>query len=211
MPAGRPRLQEGNLPSICLESPDPLRMTGWFRVWMANHFGSSATIENPVLQNFVWNADPKQTQIAIESSSSWNPQVVEFRPSIIIKRGGWQNLKFGINNRMMGNIPGKPGITAYANYWQGSHTLFVCAGEDGECELLAREVFRELNQNGQRLQTLLGMFKFAVTEVGEMGKLEEASENFVVPINVAYVLEEAWFIEDEGPLIKKLDLAMLTP
>lgn len=206
---GRPRLAVGRLPPLCRVGPRLLTMTGFFRMWMANHFAAPDTIEDPALQQFVWSPDPAATGIMIESSSKWVPELTEHRPAIVIKRGSWRPLRMGINNRLFGTD--KPGTFYYANYWQGSHVLFCCSGADGECEHLATEVYRELNEFGPRLETLLGLFRFEVVEVGELATLEEANQNFVVPITVAYVMEEVWAVDTEAPLFTKLDMAVVIP
>jgi hypothetical protein len=49
--------------------------------------------------------------------------------------------------------------------------------------------------------------RFAVAEVGELAILEEGRQNYVVPITVAYTVQEFWLIRQEAPKVNRIDLA----
>jgi hypothetical protein len=202
-----PRLQPGLLPSLCALGPRLLTMTKLFRVWMIYHF-SADNLENLQLERLLWQPDQQATGVVIEANTAYDPQKTEYRPAVIIKRQSWRRVRVGIGNRYMGEMS-RDGIMHHANLWQGAHTIFCLAGEDGEAELLATEVFRELNEHADVVQQLLGLHRLEVAEVGEVSILEEASQHFVVPINIGYAVMESWRVRQEAPFFKRLDLSIL--
>lgn len=212
-----PRLDAQWFRSVCELGPRPLVATGWFKLWMQGHFADRANIEDQTdqaLPRNLWHPDFKIAKIAIESVTAWRPELTEHRPSIIIKRNAWKNIRLGIDNRMMPTAP--DGHNYYTNWWQGGHTLYCISGDGAETEKLAAEVFRELNEFGPTVRRILDLKRFQVLEVGELYKVKtDARENFAVPISVGYVYEEAWKVVQEAPLFNQLltviDLATFQP
>jgi hypothetical protein len=186
-------------------------MTGWLRIWMTGHFLTASNIEDQsqALQNSLWTPT-NTTGIVIESSTRWAPELTEVRPSVIIKRNGWKRLRLGIGDKMMGTVQ-PSGQDVFANAWQGSHTLFCITDKGAETELLAAEVYRELNQFSSVFRDALALLRFEVSEVGELMLLEKARQSFVVPIVVAYAFVETWQLNQQAPIIKGIDLAMMHP
>lgn len=219
--ANTPRLDAQWFRSICELGPRPLVATGWLKIWLQGHFAAKAQIEDApadgsdnALTRGLWHPDFKTTSLVIESVTKWQPEVTEFRPSIIIKRNAWKHMRLGIDNRM---IPGgTDGANRYTNWWQGSHTIFCIAGDGAEVEKLAAEVFRELNEFSPVVRRILDLKRLEVMEVGEVFKVKtNARENFAVPITISYVYEEAWKVQQEAPLFRRLlaeiDLAAFQP
>lgn len=199
--------------SLCELGPRPLVTTGLLRLWMTHHFANKDLLEgkNPNLLKSLWTADTK-TGIAIESVTKWKPELTEKRPGIMIKRHAWKRIRIGIGDRHMFTWP-IDGQESFTNLWQGSHTLFcITGGGDGaETEILAAEVFRELNQFSEVFRQTLNLVRFEVAEVGELMMLEQARENFVVPVTVAYVYQEGWRVLREAPKIRRIDMALFQP
>jgi hypothetical protein len=198
------------LPQLCGLAPRLLSMNGLFRVWMTYHFGDSSRIIDDILKEKLWHADPKETRISIEPHSAYKTDLTEKRPAIIIKRQGWQRIRIGINNMRMGEIS-LDGAEYYVNLWQGSHTLFCISGVPAEVERLATEVFEDLNRFAPAVRRKMDLIRLEVAEAGEYGKLEESGKNYVVPINVGYVLADTWTLRQEAPFLKSLDLSLMFP
>ena len=196
--------------SLCELGPRPLVATGWFRLLLAGHF-QPGNLEDTseTIGKMLWKPD-NTTGIMIESITRWVPELTEKRPAVIIKRNGWRRLRLGIGDKMFG--PGDPaGQEFFANAWQGSHTLFCIAGKGAETEKLAAEVYREMNEFGPAIRATLDLLRFEVTEVGELMLLEEARQNFVVPVVVAYAFVESWQLQDSSPPLTGIDLALMEP
>jgi hypothetical protein len=198
---GIPYLDLAQLPSICSTERVAriLPTDGFFRAWLIQHFSQPTLIEDPDLQHLIWNVDPMKTRIAIESNAVWEPRLVEKRPGIIIKGQDWDEMCVGINNRWQGEVPLDGGTRYYSKFWTGAHTFFVLGGEDGEVKKLALEVARELGQFGVAVATSVNLFRWRVAKIGALGRLAEAMEHFVIPVNVEYAFEEAWGVTGVAP------------
>jgi hypothetical protein len=96
---------------------------------------------------------------------------------------------------------------------RGSHTLFCLAGEGGEVEVLGAEVFRELLGFSSLIRRTLDLTRFGVSELGPVHELQESTENYAVPITVAYASTLTWSIEQDAPKLKRfvLSASMLAP
>ncbi len=177
---------------LCSDMPQPLLMTGVMINWMRMHFGSSSRINLEDLQDYIWT-DSVDSVLTIESVYKYDAAKSEKRPGIFIKRNAWKVERQGIDDRKMlaTNFDAWP---QYLAFFKGSHTLFCVAGESAEAELLATEVYRELIMSGPRARQVFGLLRFVVTDIGEVSLLEEATENFVVPITVAYGGQLSWQI-----------------
>lgn len=205
----RSRLDVSVLPGLCSLGPPELLMTGIFRVWMIYHFSDPARIVYERLRDKVWQRDPAATGIVIEAHDVEDLNLTETRPAIIIKRQAWKRIKIGIADRRMGELT-EDGSEHCACLWQGAHTLFCIGSTGGEANLLAGEVRQELNQFAQPVRHRAGLNRLEVAEVGETARLDqEGGKNRVVPVNVAYVLEESWILRQEAPFLKRLDMSLL--
>lgn len=196
--------------SICALMPRPQVVQGLLVSWMRNHFSAAPNIEDSTLGNTLWAADVSKTGIAIDSVYRWQPALTEMRPGIFVKRNGWRILHLGIDDRKMGVTP-PSGNPQYAAYIQGAHSLFCVAGAPAECEILGAEVYRELLEFGPKIREAFGFMRFQVMEVGEVSILEEARQNFVLPISVAYAAEETWEIVKQAPPLKTIKLSTFLP
>jgi hypothetical protein len=195
--------------SICALMPRPQVVQGLLVSWMRVHFSDAPNIEDPALKNTLWAADIRQTGIAVDSVYKWQPALTEFRPGIFIKRGPWKIVRLGIDDRRMGVPPS--GYRQYSTYVQGAHTLFCVSNAPAECEILGAEVFRELIEFGPIIRQAYGFMRFQVMEVGEVSILEEARQNFILPISVAYAAEESWEIVQQAPPLKSIKLSTFLP
>jgi hypothetical protein len=213
-----PRFDTRWLSNLCHLGPRPLLTTGWLRLWLTHHFAAASLLESQEasVQKDLWTPNINTTGIAIESVTKWEPKLTEKRPAIMIKRNTWRRLRVGIGDRMMFTWP-IDGQDTWANFWQGSHTLFCMTPggitDGAEAELLAAEVYRELNQVGVIVRRILNLAKFEVVEVGELMILDmgHARENFVVPITVAYAYQEAWRTLQETQKMRFINWALMQP
>jgi hypothetical protein len=185
----------------------PLVLTGFLRDYLVRHF-QAMTIEDNALRHLIWKND-LTTPILIESIHRWRPQLTEARPAVIIKRNAYSNRRVGIGDRMQGNPADRLGNAHFATYWLGSHTLFCLGGSGAQAELLATEVQRELTEFGPVIQRAVGLHRYQVVEVGEVGELEESTENFVVPVAVAYAFEQKWVLLSQAPRLAHVSLSMI--
>lgn len=176
-------------------TPTPLRLTGWLQLWLTQKFARAENIVQAGLKDKVWT-DTEDTKIAILPLTAWEPTLTERRPGLVIKRQELRQVRLGIDNRLMGTVNGPSGYGTqqYMTSLQGSHTVFCIAGESGEAEQLAAEVGYEMLKFAPLMRALLDFIRIELVGIGELTKLEEASENFMVPVNLAYVFRAEWQI-----------------
>ena len=197
-----------DLSSLCSMLNRPIVLTGLFRDVLIRHFSSDKYIEEPDLRHLIWKPG-EDTGILIESIHRWRPETTERRPAVIVKRNAYQNERRGIGDRRMGPITDKEGNNHYVTFWKGSHTLFCIGGTGAQAEILATEVQRELTEFGPELVRTLGLMRFQVTEIGAVGELEEAQENFVVPVTVGYAYEERWVTKLQASRLNSVSLSLI--
>jgi len=215
-PAARGTRRRASLPSTtpiplsqlgehCPPHWRPQLLTGFFREVLTRHFGDPANIEHPDLLSYVWR-DALDTGILIESVYRWRGENVGKCPAIIIKRNAYRNLRFSLGDQA--GDDGR-GTRHFATAWVGSHSLF-CLHETGAAvDLLATEVQRELTEFAPVFKEYLGLLAFAVTEVGAVSEVEEATENHVVPVTVGWAYTETWALAKEAPPLWEVSLAHL--
>lgn len=194
--------------AICSVGATPTLVTGYLRQWLESHFAQPDTIEQKLLRSKLWKSVRTETGIEIEAVTAWKPSTTEFRPALLIGRNDWNNIRLGIEDRMMG---GTTSSDHYAAYFQGSHTVFAVSTLPFEAELLALEAYRELLGFGPVVRRELGLKRFQMSQVGKIFQVEEASQHYAIPITLAYVAEERWQITPHSPFLKQIILSKFLP
>lgn len=190
---------------LCDSGFRPNKLTGIMLLWMAQHFSVKDRILEPGLKDRIWTSDFETSKIQILPIDEWKPQTTEQRPAIIAKRHDIKFVRYGIDNRLMGG--GIPNNTRriHVSGMQGSHTLFCIAGEGGEAEQLAAEVSQELMKFAPIVREWLNLLRLELVSIGTLSILEEASQNFVVPIDIAYAYLEQWELAPlDVPLLNEI-------
>lgn len=194
------------LSSLCSFGQTPRMITAMLRQILLQHFVDANNVRDPylrqyLLDNGVWSAD-EETGLYIESLSRWRPELTEARPAVVIQGHAWRWRRVGI-----GNFSGerwRTGEMCYAGLWQGSHTVFAIGNEGAETQTLAAEIAKLLLNFGPLIIDQMSLHDFQVLEIGELSALKEATENYVSPVNMAYVAEEAWSLQVDAPRLKRI-------
>lgn len=200
---GSPELKVEHFSSPCSFGLTPLLMTGFLIQWLGDHFSTRENIEHPELRDILWRANTRNG-ILIASITDWDPAAVEKRPAVIIKRNAWQPERIAIDDRL---TPSADGYEHYYTIMRGSHTLFCLAGEGGEVEILGAEVFREMLTFGSLIRRTLDLKRFTVADLGPVNELQESTENYAVPVTVAYASNLSWDLQQDSPKLKRLVLS----
>lgn len=182
-----------------------LMITGLLRDVLVRHFHTPGNIQEADLRRLVWR-DDERTGILIESITRWRGDMVEKRPAVVIKPNGRKNVRLFMGDK---TGPTEQGHMQYQTFWVGSHTLFCIHGSGASTQLLADEVELELTQFGPLMTEYLNLFRWQVTEVGDVAELEESKENFVIPVTVAWVYSSQWRLELESRKLRKVPLSVL--
>lgn len=111
-------------------------------------------------------------------------------------------MRQGIGDKMGADY--RSGKRSFGGYWNCSHTIFALAKEGAETDILATEVAKCLLWFEEEITTQLELQRFMILEIGELAALKESREHFVVPISVAYVVPEFWYIQPDAPRLKRI-------
>lgn len=175
----------------------PFRILGVARQWLIAHFCDVNNIVAEDLKPYVWKAD-ETTGVLIETVGRWKPTLTEKRPGLILKRHEVNVLRQGVGaDRLMGAGGSAAPAEMYSNGLTGSLSVYCIAAEAGACEVLATETYQELMKFAPKVREKLDLLRVAVVGVGELAKLEEARENFVIPVTLAFAFWDTTLITAE--------------
>lgn len=208
-PAGsEPEDRTSRLDPACVMPLDQRTVTGVLRQFLLHHFSSPDKIINSQLRQQLedqggWS-DSGFTAIYIESIAAWKKDQLQSRPAIIIKEGAWRWRRLAGGNLV--DMDPERGVHYFWGQWQGTHTLFCIAKEPGEAQNVATEAARVLQWYARDISAQLRLYGFAVLQLGTVASLEESREHYVVPINVGYVIDEQWSLQQDAPRIHKVSI-----
>ena len=199
--------------SLCEHGWQPLLLTGFLRDTLARQWSDPQNILAPELKQFIWSEDDT-SGILIESVTRFRADSLEKRPAIMIKRNSYRPLSLGIGNKIHGvgenaYATQKGAHTRYLLQFIGTHTLFCIGGSGASTEILATEVLNNFVEFAIPLQRHLNLKTFTVSEVGALHKLDEAKENFVVPITLSWCYEHTWELRHESLPLQSISLTSI--
>lgn len=175
--------------------------------WLRHHFGHPDRIETPALKDYEWseNISPSSGKkyIIIESATKWDPKTAASNPAIIVRRNQQTNIRMSIGDRLFQLVENND-VQYFGTFWQGSHTVFCIADTGAAAELLATEVYREINAFAWHLLKRLRLHRLNVHSIGETAKLEQAKESFVVPVNIVYVYQQLMKITGDSGILRNI-------
>jgi hypothetical protein len=195
-------------------------MTGIVLWVLRNHFADTNHIVAPRLKNLQWVKDVTQTKIVIDPALEWKAQNLQQRPGVFVKRNQWAIERLGIGDRYHFRVPGlrvgECNSTCEDKFVDsgdkfevlviGSSTVFCISRSAAEAEEIGWEATGQILGFSSRIVHDMDLNRFRVMEVGGAAKLEEASEYWAVPINVAYAFFRAWTVSEIGPMLKSFSI-----
>jgi len=175
----------------CIQ-PAYLQITDSLVSWLRYHFSLASRIEYPALVDRVYLPnDREKSPIQISSLAEWNPKNAGQRPAVLVDRleqdKDMQNRPIG--EAFQGITPGY-----YGNFMLGQHVIHCLGGREGEAELLAAEVFRDVDRFAPIARQRLNLLRFTCVKVGKRRQMEESREHYSVPVICVYGYQNAWKI-----------------
>lgn len=158
------------------------------------------------MRHYAWNQDDKLSKILIEPVYRWNPQNIQQRPAVIVKRGPWKFVQLAIGSRQQG----QPNLDGYEEDKHsvgvlGTHSFF-CMGTVGlEAEEVAQEVVNCLMCFMQAIRKQFCLTRFFVTDIAPCSKIDECQDHFATPVNVEYAMQWNWNLIRQSPIWARLD------
>ncbi len=174
------------------QQPVYLQMTRVLLSVLRLHFSAAANIEFADLTDRIWT-NAQSSPIMIASLAEWTPEQSAKRPALLVDRlDQTPDLARRIlGQQFQGGTPGN-----YFQYMEGRHVVHCLGGREGEAELLAAEVFRELFRFGPVIQKYVCLNRFQVERAGKRRQLsDEHREHYTVPVPVYYHYGESWRVK----------------
>lgn len=167
-------------------------------------FADANNIEEPLLRSKLWTAD-ETTGIMIDSVTRWRPEISEKRPALLVRPGKYAGHQLSLGNAHHGYLP-LTGEQFYSRLMVGATTVFCIAGESAEAEMLGYEVYNNLVGFSDLLRERLRLHRFVIMDLDGIAKVREASDKWVVPINIAHAGEETWMVLPHAPYLKSITI-----
>jgi hypothetical protein len=82
--------------------------------------------------------------------------------------------------------------------------VFAVGNEGAETQILATETAKVIAWYGPLITDQMNMHRWGITKIGALSALQESTENYVVPVDVAYVAEESWTLQVDAPRLKRI-------
>jgi len=186
--------------SISKTGLKPHILTGVFLQICRALFSDPEAISEDALKRYIWHPDPKLSRILIEAMYRWKTEDVQARPSVIVKRGAWRIEKLGLGDNFLGGTP-ETGFDEAEHMTSGVGTHVIsCLGTTGlEAELVGTEVYQAFLGFSKVIREQFCLGQFNVSEVGPVGRFEESSTHFVVPITLTYKFFIRWDLLRQTP------------
>lgn len=205
-----PEVRTGPVSALCSYGITPQVMTGALVQLFRQYFADANNVRSHTLREFVireglWHTENADRGLYIDDIANWNPELTQSRPAIIIKDGDWTYRSVGIGDRAGADFVS--GEEYFSGYWYGSHSVFSIGAQGPETKLLAIECARALLYFKQTVANQLELHRFALVKLGAAAPLKEATERYIVPIDVAYVVNETWTVQREAPRLKRLEFS----
>lgn len=205
-PGTTPERRFVTLSGLCSYGVTPLVMQGALRNVLIQHFGDvrnilNATLRDRMVRDGPWR-ETSDTPLVIESLHRWRPELAEKRPALVLKEGAWQWQQQGIGNQAGEDY--RSGRQFFGGLWAGSHTIFAIAQNGAEAQILATEALKCLLWFATEIAGQLELQRFVPVSIGEVAALKESAEHYVVPVVVAYLVPEGWWIQPDAPRTKRI-------
>lgn len=216
-----PQTVDNETSSLCATGLAPGHiLTGAILGLCRQHFSLAKNIVDPMLRELVWTkaaAGEKQgagtsltSPILIEPVTKWNPNLIEKRAAILVRRDARGQKRITIGDRYQGGqYPTANSVDTGDRHEvliYGSYTLF-CIGRTGaEAEALSNEVQLRYIEFGPIIREDLNLMKFAVMDMSPVSVLEEATQRFVVAVPLAYAFVHGWRLQSSAPVMKTAEI-----
>lgn len=169
--------------------PAWLRITAAIVRVLRWHFGAAGRIEHPDLADRVWTADQEQSPIQIASLAEWKPANAGQRPAVLVDRLDQEK---DVARRLIGNQ--YQGVRPGYLWWlkTGSHVVHCLGGREGEVDVLAWEVERDLARFANVIREAVCLHRFDVVTIKKRTQLddEHGTHHYTVPVVCTYGYEE---------------------
>lgn len=192
-----------DITDLCPSGFSPRLVDVFFQRILRNHFSDPDKIISELLKDLVYSDDPDESGIRIVMNTSFDTRQAGKTPSLVVKRGRQRVQRIAIDD-LGERGDGLQGTPHYVRVVQGSHRILVVGSADGFTEELAFEVFTLLTCLSPNIRRDLPFLDFQLTDMSELGILEDLGNRLAVAIESVYAYEYGWTLKEVTPVMKRV-------
>lgn len=175
--------------------PTPVSLTSFIVDLLKTCFEEST--EYPFIRG-----DTTRSKISILEANRLNPESIQKRPGVVVKRGSVNVMRRVIGDSMSKS---KEGELSFFVDFNGSFNIQCVSTAAEESEIIAEEV----NTCLLCFQTLIAkdwdFLTFQTVSIGETVAFEEYKEAFNTPVVIQYSIAKIWTLKQNSPVLRKLN------
>lgn len=163
----------------------------------------------------VWNDDPKQRTVEIDSLNNLHQITFDERPRILVDRGAYQMEKTGLSDNLAQGQPFSvtSGLEDRINFilYTGMAQITIEARQQGVCELLTDMVTHFIAWSRPLICDTQGFKEFGMpmqVSPCELSPNQEEDEKFQVVVQLPYIKEEQWHVKNDGIILKAINTSV---
>lgn len=196
--------------TICAHGHSPLLANAIFLDLLKSHFADPDVLLSPLLRRVFSkggyieeNEDGSgaKSPILIQTLDRWKLTDHETRPAILVKDSQWTQQPIG---QGLFSTNEATGSQTYLTVWQGAAVVFAMSHTPGLAKLLAAEIAKLFTFLGPRIRQDLQFDFFGVLSYGPTARAVEAAPNFVVPVDLGFIITEGWEISIDAAPLKRV-------
>jgi hypothetical protein len=163
--------------------------------------------------NLIWDENEKKRTIEVATINDFHNVKLEAAPRVLVGRSTYQINKTGLTDNLVESksieqLKGKSDRTNMV-FIQGSIQIIIEAREEGTCELITDMVSHFIIWSRPLLCDTQGFNELGIPmQVGECTPDKDSSEKFKVVINLPFIMEEDWRVNQDALKIKDFFVEM---
>lgn len=188
---------------VCCRGWDPILLDNFFLRALKSHFSQPDTFFHNELKDYPYKPG-KEGKLNILLSTRWDPNNVETRTALVVKRGTLQSQRIVTDD--VAEVDEVTGQTSYVRHLKGSHRI-LCSGEvDGQSDLIAYETFLFLTTYAPLIRQQLPFHAFDVVGLTEQEVMDDLGHEFRAAVQIEYLYEYGWSINQDPVPFRSIHL-----
>lgn len=197
--------------ALCSTGIRPTIVTGIILRLLQYHFSNPKNIQDPVLQNSLFEIDPKTgtiigSRIRVKAMYEMDVRNLEQKPAILVRRGPADATKFPLMSKSITHLEANGNYRGEDYYVpiQATH-LITCLAEGGmAADRLGEEVFYRMLEFTPAIKNDIKIGDFYVTRMDSPKPLDDSGSTFYVNIQINWNFVHSWTLVPIAPILKKI-------
>ncbi len=174
----------------------PLAIIGLFVEVIRKRFAPS---QNALYQ---WNADPKRTQIAVDSAWNEDDEIRNKRPAVYVDRD-----ETTPGRTVLGDFAGQNLFSGKKGFWSLATVpiaIECVAAKKGESGILGDSVWIYLLASSDLIQAKFGLHEMTPPTLGRTAEYERDKKAWITPINFTVQFNLRWTNTPIAPMMQEI-------